>query len=68
MNINMEEVNVIFDSRRSFSENKLNILNIKSAKGLEFPEVIVFDYNLQLNELYIACSRALEKLIVIEYR
>ncbi|WP_041741604.1 UvrD-helicase domain-containing protein [Caldicellulosiruptor kronotskyensis] len=68
VNINMEEVNVIFDSRRSFSENKLNILNIKSAKGLEFPEVIVFDYNLQLNELYIACSRALEKLIVIEYR
>ena len=46
--------------------NKLNVLNIISSKGLEFKEVIVFNYDLTDNELYIACSRALEKLIVIE--
>lgn len=66
--ISLSHANIIFNSRDRFLEDKLNILNIKSSKGLEFQEVIVFDYRLTINELYIACSRALEKLTVIEYK
>jgi DNA helicase IV len=63
----LSHVNRIFDSRNTFSDVKLNILNIKSSKGLEFSEAVIFDYKLTKNELYIACSRALERLTVIEY-
>lgn len=64
--MDLSNINIIFSSDIKFSATKLNVLNINSSKGLEFPEVIVFDYNLSINELYVACSRALEKLIVIE--
>ena len=64
--LNNANLNIVFDSDSAFAENKLNVLNIISSKGLEFKEVIVFNYDLTDNELYIACSRALEKLIVIE--
>ena len=42
------------------------IYTVKSVKGLEFKEVVVFDSDMSLNEKYIAYTRALAKLTVIK--
>lgn len=46
--------------------NGFEIYTVKSAKGLEFKEVFVFDYQMTSNEKYISYTRALAKLNVIK--
>ena len=45
--------------------SNFEIYTVKSAKGLEFKEVFVFDFNMTTNEKYISYTRALAKLNVI---
>ena len=48
------------------SSGEYEIYTVKSAKGLEFKEVFVFDTDMTLNEKYISYTRALAKLNVIK--
>ncbi|MGL4345313.1 MAG: hypothetical protein ACRCTE_08955 [Cellulosilyticaceae bacterium] len=45
--------------------DKLNILTVEMAKGLEFEAVIVYHEGMSRNEQYIAYTRALDQLIVL---
>lgn len=47
-------------------ENKIALLDIKSAKGMEFRYVFVDKEDMTPNELYIAYTRAMETLFVAE--
>lgn len=42
-----------------------NIYTVKAAKGMEFREVFVIDQGMSDNERYIAYTRALAKLTII---
>ena len=42
--------------------NYYNIIPIDKVKGLEFEKVVVIDKEMTNNELYVACSRAIETL------
>ena len=44
----------------------ITVLNIEGAKGLEFDTVCVFPKGMSKNEKYIAYSRALSTLIIVE--
>ena len=45
---------------------QLNLMTIQDAKGLEFETVYVIDEGMSDNEKYVAYTRALNRLIVIE--
>ena len=47
-------------------EKKIALLDVKSAKGMEFRYVFVDDEEMTQNERYIAYTRAMEKLFVAE--
>ena len=47
------------------SKTKINIMTVAESKGLEFSIVAVFDKELNLNEKYIAYTRALKELYII---
>jgi DNA helicase IV len=47
------------------SEEK-HILTVHESKGLEFNTVIVIDKSMNVNEKYIAYTRAMERLVIIE--
>jgi len=49
-----------------FSDMHLNVLSVTHVKGLEFEEVLVFGEGMSPREYYVACSRALKKLVVLE--
>ena len=51
---------------RTMEISEYSIYTVKSVKGLEFREVIVFDRDMSANEKYIAYTRALAKLTVIQ--
>ncbi len=48
------------------SKNKINIMTVYESKGLEFTAVAVADGDMTDNEKYIAYTRALKELAVIE--
>ncbi|MBE7085386.1 MAG: hypothetical protein E7368_04970 [Clostridiales bacterium] len=50
------------------SRSKINIMNVYESKGLEFTSVVVDPDGLSKSELYIAYTRALKELAVIERR
>ena len=50
------------------SRSKINIMTVYESKGLEFTSVAVLPDGLSLSELYIAYTRALKELAVIEKR
>lgn len=43
-----------------------NVLPISKSKGLEFEKVIVLANGMSDNEFYVACTRAISELYVIE--
>ena len=45
--------------------NDISVVSIDESKGLEFEMVIVLTEGMTRNEQYVACSRALKKLVVI---
>lgn len=48
------------------AHNKVNIMSVYESKGLEFSSVVVIDEGLSDGEKYIAYTRALNELAVIE--
>ena len=48
------------------SRSKINVMSVFASKGLEFSAVAVYDRGMTKNEKYIAYTRALRELAVIE--
>ncbi len=48
------------------SKNKINVMSVYESKGLEFSAVAVYDKGMTENEKYIAYTRALSELAVVE--
>ena len=46
--------------------NKANVLTVRQAKGLEYDTVFVYDNDMNKNERYIAYTRALSELYILE--
>ncbi len=52
--------------KKTISRSKINVMNVYESKGLEFSSVVVVEEGLSASELYIAYTRALKTLAVIE--
>ena len=50
----------------TLSKKKINLLSVYESKGLEFAGVAVYDKGMSENERYIAFTRALDFLAVVE--
>lgn len=69
-----EEYLPLFDKRgykvltgdAQLSRNKINVMSVFASKGLEFSAVAVYDKGMTENEKYIAYTRALRELAVVE--
>lgn len=48
------------------SRNKINIMSVYESKGLEFSSVVVVLDGLSASEKYIACTRALKNLAIVQ--
>lgn len=57
--------NVFIDDTVVVDRNKINVIPIKLAKGLEFEVVYVFEKEMTKNEKYVAYSRALKELNIM---
>lgn len=72
--ITLEENLPLFDKRGykllsaggKISKTKINVMTVYESKGLEFSAVAVYDKDMTKNEKYIAYTRALRDLAVIE--
>jgi DNA helicase IV len=60
------EANFISDDNPEIVRNKINILTPAQAKGLEFERVLVVSLGMTKEEKYVACSRPLNVLILVE--
>lgn len=49
----------------TFSDKHTNVMSVKAVKGLEFEEVMVYNDEMDQNEYYVACSRALNHLTIL---
>ena len=49
----------------SANDQKISVLTVENAKGLEFETVAVACEGMAVNELYIAYTRALDNLCVV---
>ena len=54
------------DDESLLRSDKINVLPIQRAKGLEFEKVAVIQSKMTENELYVAMSRALNSLILLD--
>lgn len=54
------------DADDQISADKWNLFAVDDVKGLEFSSVIAILGGMTDNEQYIACTRALDKLVVYE--
>lgn len=69
-----EEYLSLFDKRgykvltgdAQLSRSKINVMSVFASKGLEFSAVAVYDKGMTENEKYIAYTRALRELAIIE--
>jgi DNA helicase IV len=48
------------------SQSKINIMSVYESKGLEFTSVVVVTDGMSASERYIAYTRALKELAIIE--
>lgn len=48
----------------AFSEKTVNVMSVRQVKGLEFSQIFVYGRSMSQNELYVACTRALNSLCV----
>lgn len=53
-------------AKGKLSRSKINIMNVYESKGLEFSSVVVVPDGMSKSELYIAYTRALKELAVVE--
>lgn len=49
----------------TFSDKHINVMSISSVKGLEFEEIMVYNNEMNQNDYYVACSRALNDLSIL---
>lgn len=61
-----ENLAQLLEKKLMFTRKKYKIYTVVESKGLEFYSVCVLKQDMNLNEFYIACTRALSKLIVIK--
>ena len=54
------------EQKGAVSRSKINVMSVYESKGLEFTSVVVVDKDLNDSEKYIAYTRALNELAVIE--
>ena len=47
-------------------KTKINVMTVYESKGLEFSSVAVYDKNMSSNEKYVAYTRALRELVLID--
>lgn len=59
-------INMLNDKNLDIKLDKINYVQIKDTKGLEFEKCYVISKDMTSQELYVACSRALKELIVVE--
>ncbi len=50
------------------SKSKINLMTVYESKGLEFSAVAVYQDGMTENEAYVACTRALRELAIVEER
>ena len=60
------KINIVNPDAGRIERGEINFLNISDVKGLEFETVVVICNGLTKAEKYLACSRALNELIVVE--
>ena len=56
----------ILSEAKKLSKSKVNVMTVYESKGLEFTAVAVYDKGMSENEKYIAYTRALSDLAVIQ--
>jgi DNA helicase IV len=49
----------------TFSDKHINIMSVLAVKGLEFEEIMIYNDTMNQNEYYVACSRALNHLSIL---
>ena len=54
-----------YNEKRAIHKNCYNVITVAQAKGLEFEKVIVIDMNMTKNKLYVACTRAIRDLDIV---
>ena len=60
------DLNIIFTGNDKICKDKINVLSVNMAKGLEFEKVVVINDNMNKNELYVSYTRALNELYIID--
>lgn len=55
----------VLDQDTRWDDEKINLITVKQAKGLEFETVYVHATGMSGNERYVAYTRALENLVVV---
>jgi len=56
--------NIINDGNKQINANMWNVISVDNAKGIEFKRALVIEIGMTKMEKYIACTRALDELIV----
>ena len=66
LNLSDENASICcYNTGGAILKNCYNVLTVAQAKGLEFEKVIVIDKNMTKNQLYVACTRAIRDLDVV---
>lgn len=55
-----------FSEEKTIRRNAYTILSVNKAKGLEFEKVIAVLNGMERNEAFVACTRALDTLEIVE--
>lgn len=59
-------LNEITEQNHGIKQGSINVIDVNDVKGIEFDICIVIGTNMTENEKYIACTRALDELIVYD--
>lgn len=67
LEMNIGNVNLNFFSQTNeIVRGSYNIIQVIDAKGLEFEKVIVIQEGMNKNQLYVACTRAISELYIVD--
>jgi len=59
-------INLVNTSNMNLDYGKLNLVEIQNVKGLEFETAYVVEADMSTNERYVAYTRAINRLIVVQ--
>ena len=68
VNMNESECEFLDTNADRETPGKRHCYSVFAAKGLEFPEVLVFSDEMTKNQRIVSCTRAMEKLFYYERR